>query len=237
MPAQSEDYATYEQCKAEGLPSSIDETRCKVLLDRANELVEYITRNFFREVSGTFTFDGNNSHILQLPVPIISVTSLKINNDTTALDTNLYRVWNGRQKPQDDRRNPKIELRNTSLTTSIWSSGVSTSIFYKGLDQVVEGKFGYLESDDSVPQIVTECVIALVMIMSEQLYPKFYGRPGNIAGPIVRERTDDHELEWRSSVRDIPNYIVPKYIEDRLILVRAPTNMAVPNIRWEEDTN
>ena len=231
MPAASEEYATYVECQAEGLPAAITSTRCKVLLDRANELIEYITGNFFREVSGTFTFDGNNSHILMLPNPILSVTSLKINNSTVALDTDYYRVWNGRHKPTDDRRNPRIELRNVSSSSSIYTLGISDQKFYKGMDQVIVGKFGYLESDESVPRVVNESAIVLVMTMAETLYPKFYGRLGQVVGPIVRERTDDHELEWRTSVRDIPNYIVPKYVEDRLMQVRSPIAVAVPELR------
>ncbi len=234
MPADSEDYATYEECQAEGLPSSVNEVRTKILLDRANELIESITGNYFRAVTGTFTFDGNNSYILPMPLPIISVTSLKINNDTTALDTGLYRTWSGRQKPQDDRKNPKIELRNTSVSATLYSTGTTVSKFYKGMDQVVVGSFGYLESDDTVPRVVNEVTIGLVLIIAETLYPKYYGRMGTINGPVVRERTDDHELEWRSSVRDIPNYIVPKPLEDRLMLVKRPTIMVVPNSRWIE---
>ncbi|MCK5019294.1 MAG: hypothetical protein KAS32_19700 [Candidatus Peribacteraceae bacterium] len=231
MPAGSEDYATYEECVAEGLPAAVDEVRCKILLDRANELIESITRNFFRKIISTFTFDGSNSHILFLPNPIITVTSLKINNSTVALDTDYYRVWNGRARPTDDRKNPKIELRNVAATSSIYTLGISDQVFYKGMDQVIAGTFGYLESDDSVPRVVNESAIALVMTMAETLYPQFYGRMGQVVGPIVRERTDDHELEWRTSVRDIPNYIVPKYIEDRLMLVRAPLAAAVPELR------
>ncbi len=231
MPATNEQYATYEECVAEGLPSNIDEVRCKVLLVRANELIESITGNFFREVTDTFTFDGNNSYVLMLPNPILEVTSLKINNSTVALDADYYRVWNGRQKPTDDRKNPRIELRNTSATSSIYTLGISDQIFYKGMDQVIAGTFGYLESDESVPQVVNEAAIILVMTMAETLYPKFYGRLGQVVGPIVRERTDDHELEWRTSVRDIPNYIVPKYVEDRLMTVRAPMAIAVPELR------
>lgn len=226
-------YATYQQLLDEGYPSTISVSRTEDLLMRANQTVEVITRNYFREVSGTFTFDGDNSYYLHTPISIISVTSLKINGNTEASDTGEYRVYNGRTPPNDDRRNPKIELRRSS-SSSIYTGGVSTGRFQKGYDQVLEGVFGFLEEDDSVPLLITECVIALTIMYAETLYPKFYGRLGQVIGPIVRERTDDHEIEWRSSIRDIPNYIVPKYIQDRLTLYKAPPFVKVVDVRWDE---
>jgi hypothetical protein len=168
-----------------------------------------------------------------MPRPIIEVTSLTINNSDTVLSTDDYKVYNGRQKPNDDRKNPKIELRRSSAS-SIYTRSFNTDKFWKGYDQTVIGKFGYLEPDGDPPHAIKESVIALVILMAETLYPKFHGRLGQIVGPVVRERTDDHEIEWRSSVRDIPNYIVPKYIQDRLMLYRSPAFMTVPSTRLIE---
>jgi hypothetical protein len=226
-------YVTYAEVLAEGLPNSIPQEYVQVLMQRATEMVEQITNNYFRTVSGTFVFDGNNSYLLHMPLPIISVTSLTINNSDVELDSTDYKVYNGRQKPNDDRKNPKIELRRSSAS-SIFTRSFNTDKFWKGYDQTVVGSFGYLEPDDSPPLAIKESVVAITIMLAETLYPKFHGRLGQIVGPVVRERTDDHEIEWRSSVRDIPNYIVPKYIQDRLTLYRSPAFMTVTNARLIE---
>jgi len=224
-------YATVADLRAEGLPTSISDDRTKYLLEKANEMIEKITRNFFRRVTGSFTFDGNNSTLLHLPNPVIEVTALKINDSTTSLDSSEYRVHNGTMRPVDDRRNPKITLRPQSR--SIYSTGGGGK-FYKGYDQVIEGTFGYLEPDGSVPATIIEAAIGITLSISQEMFASFYGRMGEVVGPVVRERTDDHELEWRSSVRDIPNYILPKFIEDRLMLFRGPIAVGAPNIRvWD----
>ena len=225
-------YVTVQELRDEGLPASVGDIRAGTLITRAEALVEELTRNFFREVSGTFVFDGNNAHILHLPLPIISVTSLTINGHTAALDSNFYQVFNGRQRPNDDRRNPKIKLKASAAATSIYAFG-ATDRFLKGLDQTIVGKFGFLEPNDSVPEIVKECVIGIALLQAETLYDRLDGMEG-VMGPKIKERTDDHEVQWGNVSKQPGRFVVPKYIHDRLMLYRAPRTVKVPEVRWSK---
>lgn len=241
--ADPERYATVAQLRAEGLPGDAStpttDAKALILLERANQIVEKLTRNLFYEVSGTYIFDGNNSYLLHMPLPIIEVTSLTINNESSALDANSYRVYNNRTKPQDDRDNPKIELRRVD-SPSIFT-GFKARKFLKGLDQTVVGSFGYLESDDTVPAAVNECVMAIVMMTNQDLFTRFAydsgggAGPGAILGPLKREKTDDHETEWWQSDTGYTeiNMVVPQYIHGRLKMYRAPTKIATQNFRFE----
>jgi hypothetical protein len=236
-------YATVAQLRTEGLPGSsttwVTDAQALILLERASQLVEKLTRNLFYEVSGTYIFDGNNSYLLHMPIPIIEVTSLTINNETSALATNEYRAYIGRLLPQDDRHNPKIELRR-SAQPSIYT-GFSPKKFLKGYDQTVVGKFGYLESDNTIPAAINECVMAIVMMTWQDLYTRFgIGDSGGgggptILGPMKREKTDDHEVEWwqTDTAFQEQNLVVPSYIHGRLKLYQAPMSMRVTNYRFE----
>lgn len=239
-----ERYATVAELRAEGLPgdatTATTDAQAAILLERASQLVEQLTRNLFYEVSGTWIFDGNNSYILHMPLPIIEVTSLTINNESVELDSSAYRAYIGRTPPQDDRKNPKIELRNTQ-DPSIFTTGYKSRKFYKGFDQTVVGKFGFLEPDDSVPAAINECVIAIVMMTHRDMYERFGfdsgggGGPGPIMGPLKREKTDDHETEWwqTDTAYTEANMIVPQYVHGRLKMYRAPQRMMTQNVRFE----
>lgn len=242
--ADPERYATLEDLRNEGLPGDetnpVTDAQALILLGRASDLVEAETNNnIFYEVSGTYTFDGNNSYLLHLPIAVIEVTSLKINNESTELPTTDYRVYNGKAPPQDHRRNPKIELRRSS-PPSIYTSSRSRH-FLKGYDQTVVGKFGYVEENGDTPAIINECVIAIVMTTHRSLYERFGfdtgggGGPGPMTGPLKREITDDHEVEWwqPDTGNTEQGMVVPQYVHGRLKHFRAPANMRVTAFRFD----
>lgn len=227
-------YIDVTDLRDEGLPSTVTDARANVLIDRAEALVETITRNYFRNVSGTFVFDGNNTYILHLPIAIITITSLTINDQTSALDTSYYQVWNGRQIPQDDRRNPKIVLKNSN-GSSIFTSGFNSDLFLKGTNQTVVGEFGFLEPDDSVPLPIKEaCIgIALLQASEENWYESLIGM-GGVYGGKIRERTDDHEIEWGDTTKQPGRTMFPAPIWNRLMMYQAPRTMKIPTVRWAE---
>lgn len=232
-------YATIEDVRDEGLldedSGGVDDTTVARWLLEAQETVDNVTRNHFEPVAGTFIFDGNNSHLLHLPMSIISVTSLTVNNGDTALDPTLYRVYNGQRRPQDDRRNPKIELRIEGLITipTIIPFG-ATSMFRKGWDQTIVGSFGWTEADGSVPILIRRCTVAIVMTMADQLFFKYAGGRGAGVGPVTREKTDDHELQFGANIRDVGTYVLPTDIENKLLWFRAPLAARAPTVRWSD---
>lgn len=232
-------YADIEDVRDEGLPDTDgggpSDTQVAKWLIAAQDLVDRVTRNHFEEISGTFIFDGTNSQYLHLPLPIVTVSSLKVNNETTALDTNLYRVYNGRTALQDDRKNPKIELRTRDrVTTSAVLPLTSSTVFRKGWDQEIIGTWGYTEADGSVPALITRCTVAIVMTMAEQLYLRYNGAKAGGVGPVIREKTDGHELQFGSNVRDVGSYVLPVDIENKLMLFRKPMKIVIPSVRWSD---
>ena len=128
-------YATIEDVRDEGLldtdGSGPNDTLVAGWLLDAQDMVDRVSRNHFEEISGTFIFDGTNSQYLHLPLPIIEVTSLKVNNDTVVLDPDLYRVYSGRTPLQDDRKNPKIELRMKDRVTIPTTIPLSDSTIFR----------------------------------------------------------------------------------------------------------
>ncbi len=246
--ADPERYATVQQLRDEGLKDEgadgPDDDELKKWLDRASELVEKTTRNFFYEVAGTVTFDGNNSYILHFPYPIRSVTSLKVNGEDTALSADLYRAYIGNTPIADFRRNPKIELRQGNFGSIYEGTAGLPLRFLKGLDQVIEGTFGYMEPPispaviDRVPPTVNEVVMAIVMTIAVKLYDRFgfrlSGTGGELIGTLKSEQTDDHKIEFHEiddSTMLEGQMFIP-YIESRLKLFKPPMVSKVTSVRW-----
>ena len=233
-------YTTLAAVRAEGLVVTVvDDPTVTQLIERASRLIDKLTRNFFFQRQGTFVFDGNNSHILHLPNPILSVTKLYINNQTTVEDTDYYKVYNGREAPNDHRHNPKIELRYNA-EPSIFTGGVATNKFQKGYDQTVEGTFGFLESDDSVPLPIQQAALILIMTWAQGYYAKYetVGTGGSV-GSLKSEQTDDHKKEWHnprftSEKAYTRNYSVPNEVYDLIEEFHAPRAIKVTMVRGGE---
>jgi len=80
-------------------------------IDLWEQYVERWTRNFFRSVAATVTLDGNNSRVLFLPIPILTITSLQMNSIAADLPASQFVAHNARGPVKDDRQNPRIEVR------------------------------------------------------------------------------------------------------------------------------
>ena len=102
--------------------------------------------------------------MLHFNLPIITVTSLKINNSTAVLDPSYYRVYNGREYPADDRGNPKIEL--VSSSSSVPSPWHVTCVC-KRVRTEDYSNMGYVEDDGlggyQAPIVVKDCIMRLVI--------------------------------------------------------------------------
>ena len=173
--------------------------------DQASSLIDLYTGQWFnsREFtsSNPIKLEGINSPILHLPVPILTVTSLKVNNSEDELDVDYYTVFNGRALP-DDRRNPRIKLIGREYNIF---SNVDITIFYRGKYNLIEGTFGYLEPDGSTPMPIQWAVARLVVYLT--------GKEANnvsttsaASGAIKREKTDLHEIEYDTSNQGANTY-------------------------------
>jgi hypothetical protein len=219
-------YVTADDIKAEGAPSSATDARINARIVKWEAIVERLTRQVFRVVDpGELTFDGNNSSILHFSLPLIEVTALKINGETTALDTDEYRAFIGREEPQDDRKNPKIKL--TPVTDTVWRT--RPWMFVKGLDQKITAKWGYVEADDdSTPPAIIEVIKELVVLDLDNYFDK-EGQPPSITAK-KRERTDGHEIEWMETANNQRAVwtMIPRHLAEILAAYRAPFKIASP---------
>ena len=186
-------YCTIQDIRDEGITvAELSDARCLQLIEMWQDFIDNATGQFFNIRSDDINLDGDGSRMLLLPVPIVTCTGLYINDDfTTAIDTDQYVVYNSRGPIIDDRKNPHIMLKYQNYSVYTRTSG----IFAIGdRNQRVVGDFGYVESDDSTPSLITRAVIVLVIATKELLGDdeidqlKF--------GKVVEEVTDRHRIKY-----------------------------------------
>jgi hypothetical protein len=225
-------YATVDDVRLEGVPASYSDQLINLRIVKWEKLIEKMTRQVFYEVEpGELTFDGNNSAILHFNLPLIEVTSLKINGESIELPTDEYRAYTGRTPPQDDRGNPRIKL--TPIRATIFRT--HPGMFVKGLDQKITAKWGYLESDDTTPKPITDSVVKLVVLDLNKHFESA-GAPTGVTA-LKRERTDGHEVEYMDLEEQKLYWdMMPNDIASVLALYRAPLAIGAPEpIRWDYD--
>jgi len=226
-------YATAAEVQARGGVGSPAEIEARLLMWEA--IIDKITHNTFSVLDpGELTFDGNNSRILHFSLPLIEVSALKINDSEDAEDAADYRAFTGIEPPQDDRGNPKIELRYTAAP-SVYNCN-RFDHFARGYDQKVTAKWGYVDPGDTpgtyvTPTAIKECAIRLTVLDTQNTTGGSAGG-GMAISPVKRERTDDHEVEYMEveDVRMIYS-MIPRDIYDTLSLYRGPLRITSPDPR------
>jgi hypothetical protein len=207
-------------------------------------LIERACRQWFEPREMTLKFDGNDSALLPVGVPIISIEYLKLNNDPVALDATHYRVYKSRSYP-DDRRNPRIMLNALCDDADIYTAPIVNGLlkFRKGRqNQEIKGTFGFVEEDDSTPLLIKRALLKLVV---EKLATPVFTAPGTeaplpppppvLAGIIQEERTDGHALIYanRFTVNSRrPNSMMSFTSDPEIIeiikMYRAPIGICTP---------
>jgi hypothetical protein len=211
------------------------------------QVLERATRQWFRPIAVELYLDGTDSDTLFLPVPVISLETLKINNDDTALEARRYRVYNGRLLP-DDRKNPKVSLvDNFGYERDIYTAPDRTrrSRFFKGRqNQYLKGVFGYVEADGSTPLLIKRALLKLVINdLANPLVPGTGSilTPPPISAHIVREEvTDGHSIKFDTAGGDLKarapglsGLITDPEVQTIVKLYKSPIGMATPaNPTW-----
>ena len=139
------------------------------------QIVDTYTGQWFNKRDITVQIEGSNNTMLHFSVPIIEVTSFKINDEATELDPSYYRVFSSRQIP-DDRRNPKIKLLELH--------------FLKNKLATIEGSWGWLEPDGTTPALIKRAMGKLIM-MDISKDPLSVNK-----GQVRAEKTDIHEIHY-----------------------------------------
>lgn len=230
-------YVTVAEVRAEGVPATISDDIISLRIKKWEAIIERLTGQVYYVISpGELEFEGNNSDILHFNLPLIAVTSLRVNNDTDAMSADEYRVFNGRRPPQDDRQNPKIMLtglRSNSLYTK------HHGMFQQGMSQYVTATWGYVDDDPDnpgsfiTPPPIQDCVKQMVTLELNGYYESGGGVAMIPTTPLRRERTDAHEVEYQL-VRDarVTWSMLPKHIADTLALYRGPIQVTSPDNRY-----
>jgi hypothetical protein len=233
-------YIEVADVRAEGLLVA-DYSDAKVLsyIETWQAFLDRACRQWFISKQMILTVDGNESDTLSFGVPIIDIEYIKINGLTDELDSNLYRVYNGVDYP-DDRRNPKICLIGPDAYESIFVDPVVQGRlrFKKGRqNQEIKGTFGFVEEDGSVPKLIQRALLKLVIEkLTDSLYGADDGQASPVLGTLLEEWTDGHKKKWgtpggnisdrRAGLTGITN---DQEILDIIKLYRAPLGVAAPS--------
>jgi hypothetical protein len=209
------------------------------------EIVERLCRQWFSPRYITFRFNGDDSDLARFNTPIIAVESLYINDDTAALTPDLYEVYGGKDAAGDNRRNPRIALREWGGTIFTMDENQGRVKFLRGRkNQTVSGWFGYVEDENLTPGPIQR---ALLMLVLEKLSTPLYSDPSSpspmpippVLGPVVEEWTDGHRLKYAevggsSGTRKtgMSGLTSNPEIIDTLLLYRGPIGIAVPADWW-----
>jgi hypothetical protein len=189
-------YATLQDVRDFGITEDmLSDAKVLIMLEMYSEAIDSITGQWFEPRTLTIKVDGAGVDTLFLDVPIISISSLKINGDTIATPASDYTVYNSRSMP-DDRKVPKIVL---GAEGGHLAPRALRPIFVTGRrNQEVSGVFGYVDADGNTPALIKH---ALLLIIAEKVanppVPGEYQeeKKGGM-GPLIEEVTDSHSLKW-----------------------------------------
>lgn len=187
-------YIDVDDVRAEGLlVADFPDARVETAILTWQAFLERACRQWFYPKDMTIYFDGDNTNVVHLDVPIISVEYLQINSSGANLDTSLYEVYY-------DKENPKIALNRSRVGYPIsFADGIAFNKGYK--NQLVKGEFGYVTDEREAPELIKRALLKLVI---EKLTKPLYGDPPGdeppltIAGVVIEETTDGHSIKYDS---------------------------------------
>ncbi len=224
--------------------TTLSDARMLELIQDSQEYLERMCRQPFRPVTQEVRLDGPSADTLFLPIPIVGVDFVKLNDSDQVLAPSGYRVNNypsleevpGYLLPEDFRRNPKIRLRGRSQGSSVYDFARSFGgrRFHDGAqNQRVKGVWGFLEADGTTPRKIREAVMRIISATSEQLEPGSSSTPGGglPAGPVKRERTDRHEIEYSTEGSTVGTDLAlatSPQVEEIIGLYRSPILLGSP---------
>lgn len=121
-------YCTIQDIRSEGITEAqASDDRLTELIEMASDYIDFMTKRWFEPRDKTLKLDGTGHDILWLPIPIITVSTVKV--DGQPLATTSFTAYN---RP-DDRNNPIIKAYN------YWPKGA--------LNVEIAGTFGYTDED------------------------------------------------------------------------------------------
>lgn len=166
-------YCNVSDLRDEGVPTSVaDDARLVEIIGRASRMVDMYTGRYFEPRTRTITLDGRNAATMFLGPPIISITSVTV--DDLVLGTDEYVVYNRHLSDQllnpDDRENPRVEMQQPREGTILYRQTAGHRVFPRGeRNVVISGVFGYTDYDGSpngsTPELI--CHVTKLIVMRE----------------------------------------------------------------------
>ena len=206
--------------------------------------IERACRQWFYPLELEMFLDGTDSDSIHFGVPVISISVVRLNGDTKALDPSYYRVYSSLTSPSD-RQNPRLKLieqrsSNYDIFTAPLQNGRLRFRFGRQ-NQYIKGVFGYVEPDGSCPYLIQRALAKLVV--EKLTRPLFVAAgaeaptaPPIMSGIITEEWTDGHKIKYGQSGGELkPRAPGMAGITDDqeilgiLKLYRAPIGVATPN--------
>lgn len=244
--SSADNYISVDDVRKAGISeSNVSDDDVLVAINMWQQFIDRACRQWFVPKSLTIKMNGNDSDTLFMGIPIIDVTYLKINGSEDASDASLYKVFNSNTYP-DDRGNPRIKLVNRNERgRNIFTTSLSyIPRFRRGYqNQEIQGIFGYVEPDGSVPAMIQRAHLKLVVEkLTRPVYPTGVGSSLIQSSPegqtIIREKTDGHEIEYANTIKN-KGYSYSGITNDPEILeiiamYRAPIGLATP-ADWSRD--
>lgn len=235
-------YISVEDVRAAGLNTQPpDDQTILTSIQYWQQIIDRVTRQWFRPIATEFYLDGCGNNTISLPVPIISIETLRINGLNETLDPQRYRVYAGRRLP-DDRRNPRIQLvDNWGYDRDIFTAPdrAHRNVFFTGRhNQFVRGVFGYVEEDGSTPLPIKRAMMKLVL---RDLASPLVPTPGMVmtpppltSGMVQTEWTDGHQISYQTSMvkpraPGLMGLIDDPEVQMIVKLYRAPIALGAPS--------
>lgn len=241
--APTDTYIVVQDIRDLGIVESVvDDAAVLAAIELWQQFIERATRQWFLPKILVIRFDGNDSDAIHFGVPVISIDYLKINDQETLLDAVFFKVYNARCYP-DDRRNPRIKLRNEQDLDIFTAPIVGRRLrFRKGRqNQEVKGTFGFTEEDGSVPLLIKRALSKLVI---EKLTNPIYHDPSvspalvsapPLTGNLLEEWSDGHKRKWGAAGGELKSrnpgmtgITDDQEILDIVRLYKAPIGIATP---------
>lgn len=241
-------YLSPNRVRDEGVDTvQLPDARLVDLIVRAQAYVERECRQPFRPVRQTVRFDGTGGSLFMAPIPIIGVEYLRVNRSTANLSTDSFAVYAAPALgsdpgwlPKDHRRNPKIALvRNLSPSPftpgRVLGSGWADRFLPGAQAHEVKAVWGFVEPDGTTPRLIEDAMLRVVVATATLM--TIGSATTTVAGPIVREQTDLHEIEYADpgssgGGSSFDQLATSPEVQDIVRRYRAPIGLGSPATTW-----
>lgn len=217
-------YTSVAEVRAEGVPVTVTDARILSTLDVWQQFIDRVTRQWFYQREMTLTLDGTGTTLLQLPVPVISLTSMFLNGSDAAADATTYEVYTA-------RRNPRVKLLTSEGSIFEGTGEVNGYLlrFEVGeRNQTLVGTFGCVDEAGLTPAPISHALRKLAIRSLTQLYAS--GGAAGAVGPVIEEETDRHRKRWGDGAATSGAWSTTGDFEVDQILAsyRAPISVRAP---------